>query len=48
MLGAFYKLHDSACRESVQVIKNKNLPVKLDVYIYTLDPRMKRSIIEKT
>jgi hypothetical protein len=47
MLGAFYKLHDPASRESLQVVKNKDLPVKLAIYIYTLDPRMKRSIIEK-
>jgi hypothetical protein len=45
MLGVFYKLRDS--RESVRVVKNENLPVKLAIYIYTLDPRMKRSIIEK-
>jgi hypothetical protein len=47
MLGAFYKLHDPASRESVQVVKNENLPVKLAIYIYTLDPRMKRDVIEK-
>jgi hypothetical protein len=47
MLGVFYKLHDPASGESVQVVKNNNLPVKLAIYIYTLDPRMKSSIIEK-
>ena len=47
MLGVFYKLRDSASRESVRVVKNENLPVKLAIYIYTLDPRMKRGVIEK-
>jgi hypothetical protein len=35
-------------RESVRVVKNEDLHVKLAIYIYTLDPRMNKNTIEKT
>jgi len=46
-LIAYINSSDVPMRESVRVVKNENLHVKLAIYIYTLDPRMKRSIIEK-
>jgi hypothetical protein len=47
-LIAYINSSDVPMRESVRVVKNENLPMKLAIYIYTLDPRMNKNTIEKT
>ena len=50
LLGAFYKLASDprSYKEPYQIVKNHALPMKVAIYLYTLDPRMPKDKIENT